>query len=198
MNTWTMDVGGVKFTADEARGWLHRVIADRDLVGEHWDRLVAIDKGLGLRPPLLWAALLSHRDGVMEDPALWESLNGGLRAWMVVLDDDEVRQLVSMIVDNAVAHYGQAIPDDDDGDWSLWSRDWGRVLTKSEAESEIVGYVLKGERQDMLDSLADWYDEVKVMLAACPLESDSATNELVRRVVHDVISSTYCERPMDR
>ena len=113
MATWSMDHDGVVLTADAARQWLHEVLADRDLIGVNWDHLVRIDKGLGIRPPLIWAAYLKHRDGIMEDREMWESLNDTLRAWMIVLGDDEVRQLVAMIVENAVAHYREAMPDDD-------------------------------------------------------------------------------------
>lgn len=193
---WTMDRDGVMLTADQARRWLREVIADRDLVGAHWDSLLHIDKGLGIRPPLLWAAYLKHRDGIMEDRELWESLSDGLRAWMAVLGEDEVSQLVAMVIEKAIAHYGESVPDDDDdeGDWFLMARDQGRALTKAEAESVIIDLVITGDRQDILDRLADWNDDFKVMLGACPLESETATKELVRAVVKAVVAQEYCER----
>lgn len=191
--TWSMDQGDQLFTADEARRFLHDVLPDRDLVGKYWDHLVRIDKAIGIRPPLTWGACLAQRDGVMQDRELWESLNDTLRAWMVVLDDNEIDALVAMIVENAVAHY--ALPDDDDdGDWSLRARDTGRVLTKAEAVPTIIHWVINGERQEILERLADWSDEFKTMLAAIPLQSESATLELVRTVVKEVVADQYCEK----
>jgi hypothetical protein len=189
-----MDHGGAMLTAEQARRWLHEVLPERDLVGMHFDRLASIDKGLGLRPPLLWAAILAQRDGVMDDPELWGSLNDRLRAWMIVLSDDERDQLVSLIIDNAIAHY--QIPDDDDdpGEWWLWDRDNRRVLTRSEAERALIDYVLKGERQDLLDRLAEMNDDIKVMLAAVPLESEASTLELVSAVVKDVVAKEYYDK----
>ncbi len=120
---------------------------------------------------------------------------------MIVLDDDDLYQLVDFIVGNAIAHYGQPIPndldDDDGGYWSLRCRDEARCLTKDEAVERIIGHIIAGDRQDLLDGLADIDDLFKTMLAACPLESEPATRELVRTVVKDVVARTYCETPKD-
>jgi hypothetical protein len=208
MSTWSMDRDGVVLTADSARQWLHEVLADRDQVGVHWDDLVGIDKGLGIRPPLIWAAYLKHRDGIMEVRELWDSLNDGLRAWMVVLDDDEIGQLINMIVDDAIMHYQVPVtanPRDrfrqafdlgeGQGDWCLWNRELGRPFTKAEAERAVVQFVMNGERQDILDRLAEWNDDLKTMLAAIPLDSEPATMELVRTVVKDIVEKEYYEGP---
>ncbi len=188
--TWTMDRDGVMLTASEAREWLHEVIADRDLVGQYWDHFARLDKGLKLPVPLTWAACLAHRDGLMAEPDIWQSLNNGLRLQMVLLDEHEIGPLVAEIVNSAVAHYGEPTPDDDDGWWITAN---GRPLSKDEAEQAIIRLVITGERQDILDQLADWDDDFKVMLAACPLESDPATMELVRSVVKDVVAKEYYE-----
>jgi hypothetical protein len=180
-------------TADQAREWLRKVLADRDLVGQYWEPLVRLDTGLKLRPPLIWAAYLAHRDGIMAEPDVWALLNDGLRLQMVMLDDGEVDQLVDMIVGTAIAHYGQPVPDDDDGDWTLRDRDSGRFLTKDEAVERIIGHVIAGDRQDILDTLAGWDDSFKTMSAAVPLESETATRELVRSVVKDIVAQGYSE-----
>ncbi|WP_102810116.1 hypothetical protein [Mycobacterium sp. ENV421] len=189
-----MDTGGAMLTADEAKAWLRSVLADRGLVGIHWDRLVAIDKGLGLHPPLIWAASLIHRDGIMAEPDLWASLHDGLRTQMIVLSDDELAGVVGMIIDNAVACYGQPAPDDDDGGvWSVWSRDLGRFLTKAEAVLHIARLVTSGDHQPILDRLARWDDSFKTMLAAIPLESETATADLVLATVKGVVVRGYSE-----
>jgi hypothetical protein len=194
MKTWNMDMGGAVLPTDEARRWLHKVIADRYLVGDYLEHLKRIDK-IGLRPPLMWAAYLKHRDGIMADPELWGSLNDGLRAWMIVPSDNEIDELVSMIIENALVHYREAMQDnDDDGDFSLLVR--GRVLTKGEAERAIIDLILTGNRQDLLDGLAELNDSFKTMLAAVPLESEDATRQLVCTVVKGVVAAEYCERPM--
>ncbi len=189
---WNMDIEGRVLTADEAREWLRKVIADRDLAGQYWDHLVRIDRGLKLPVPLRWAAYLAHRDGIMAEPDLWASVNDGLRLQMVLLDDGELRQVVNMIIDSAIETYGK--PDEGDGgDWSLRAKDTGRCLTKSEAVERIIGHVRTGDRPDLLACLADDFDDFKVMLAAVPLASEPATEELVRRVVKDVVAQGYSE-----
>jgi hypothetical protein len=194
MNTWSTDRDGRMLTADEARQHLAKIIADRDLVGANWGDLVRIDKALRLRPPLTYAAFIKHRDSIMEDPEMWGSLHDTLRAWMILLNDDQVNQLVAMIVEGAIEHYRQMPDDDEDGDWWLWDRDNRRVLTKVEAERALIEYVMKGDRQDLLDRLADLNDSFRTMLLAVPLESEAATSDLVRTVVKDVVAKEYWER----
>ncbi len=190
--TWTMDQDGTMLTAEEARAWLRKVVVDRHLAGQYWDQLVRLDRGLDLPVPLRWVVCLAQRDGIMAEPEIWESLNDALRLQMVLLDDGELRQVVNMIIDSAIESYAK--PDDDDGgDWSLWDRGLGRPLTKDEAVQRIVGHVIAGDRPDLLDRLADWFDDFKTMLAAYPLESQPATTELLRSVVKDVVNQGYSE-----
>lgn len=186
--TWQVDEDGRLLTADQSRRWLHRVLADRVLVGQCWDVLDRIDKTNDLRPPLTWAACLLHRDGLMAEPDIWGSLNDGLRAWMIVLEDDEVSQVVAGIIDSAVAQYGQPSPVDDGGDLALWRWDKNRVCTKQEAAEHITDLVLSGKRQDILDRLAQADDDFKVMLAA-----ESPSEELIRTVVADVVRRRLSE-----
>jgi hypothetical protein len=174
-------------TADRARQRLHTIVADPDLVSAYWDGLVAINRQCDLRPPLTWAAALKQRDRVMAQPEAWDSLPDVLRLQMVVLDDEQIDQLVGMIVDNAIEHY--QLPDL----WSLRDRGSGRFLTKPRAVERIIGHVIAGDRQDILETLADWDDSFKTMLAAVPLESDSATEELVRSVVQHLVAHGYSE-----
>ena len=101
--TWNMDVGGERYTSEQARAWLHDTVTRKNPVSLVYDDLVQLSRHSGVRPTLVETAMLNDRSRLMDSPE-WQTLPDRLRAWLMWVDDSEIPAITDAVV-NAVIHY---------------------------------------------------------------------------------------------